>query len=229
MREELAEAARICARMGLVEAFGHVSARLPDGGFLITSIGPLIGADAAEALELSDGGELLHGDAALLPLETPLHTALYAARSDVGAACRTHSPHAVAWGASQLIPPIVQGLDGLSGEIAFHGDVDLVTDRARADAAIASLGRSDCLLISANGNLASGRDLAQAVVRAWFLEQRAAAAERVVELADSEGRVFEQRARHYDVESGRAWAWCLAQFGDSATARKESNNQPGRQ
>lgn len=214
MREDVADAARICARMGLVEAFGHVSARLPEGGFMITATRPLPGARAAEVLQLSDEGEIISGEAELLPLETPLHVAIYAARPDVGALCRTHSPHAVAWGARSAVPPLVIGLDGLSGEIALHDDTDLVVEIAAGAAAASSMGDADCLLIRANGNICSGGLLSEAVVRAWFLEQRAANAARIGDAAPLEGEQLARRSRHYDVELVRAWRWCRAQFGD---------------
>ena len=200
--------------MGLVEAFGHVSARLPEGGFMITATRPLPGARAAEVLQLSDKGEIISGEAELLPLETPLHVAIYAARPDVGALCRTHSPHAVAWGARSAVPPLVIGLDGLSGEIALHDDTDLVVEIAAGAAAASSMGDADCLLIRANGNICSGGLLSEAVVRAWFLEQRAANAARIGDAAPLEGEQLARRSRHYDVELVRAWRWCRAQFGD---------------
>lgn len=214
MREEVADAARICARMGLVEAFGHISARLPEGGFLITATRPLLGARAEEVLHLSDSGELINGEAELLPLETPLHTAIYAARPDVEALCRTHSPDAVAWGARSEVPPLIIGLDGLSGTIETHDDSDLVVDEAAAKAAAASMGEADCLLIRANGNICSGGCLGGAVVRAWFLEQRAANAVRIGAAPPLEGEQLARRSRHYDIERERAWRWCRARFGD---------------
>jgi len=214
VREELAEAARICARMGLVEAFGHVSARLPEGGFLITATRPLIGASAADVLQLSDEGELVSGEAELLPLETPLHTAIYASRPSIEALCRTHSPHAVAWGARSEVPPLTIGLDGLSGTIKTHDDSDLVVNEAAAAAAASSMGDADCLLIRANGNICSGGSLSGAVVRAWFLEQRSANAVRIGEAPALEGEQLERRSRHYEIERERAWRWCRERFGD---------------
>lgn len=214
MREDVADAARICARMGLVEAFGHVSARLPDGGFLITATREMLAANPADLLQVSDEGELLSGEPSLLPLETPLHTAIYSARSDVEALCRTHSPHAVAWGARGEVPPLMVGLDGLSGEIALHDDTDLVVDMEAGAAAAASLGQADCLLIRANGNIATAPLLSHAVVRAWFLEQRSANASRIGDAAPLAGQALTLRSRHYEIEQMRAWRWCRARFGD---------------
>lgn len=216
LREELAEAARICARMGLVEGFGHVSARREGGGFMITSTRPMITAQPGDLIEVDEDGGLESGDASIMPLETPVHAAVYRARTDVGAVCRTHSPHAAGWGAREEIPPLILGLEGLSGEIALHHQPDLITDAAAADAAAADLGDADCLLIHSNGMVCTGRDLKEALVRAWFLEQRSATADRTPDAPALPEPVARDRARHYSAEAARAWNWIATRFGEGA-------------
>ncbi len=44
LKQAVADTARMLAASELVGAFGHVSARLPDGGFLITATRPMLGA-----------------------------------------------------------------------------------------------------------------------------------------------------------------------------------------
>ncbi|MFA9400747.1 MAG: class II aldolase/adducin family protein, partial [Acidobacteriota bacterium] len=86
--KDVARAARIIAGAGLIEAFGHVSAR--DGeGMLITATRPLATATAADVHRLGPGAQVPHG-AEDLPLEAPMHAAVYAARPEVDAICRTH-------------------------------------------------------------------------------------------------------------------------------------------
>lgn len=208
---EVATVARLLAAAGLVEAFGHVSARLGGGGFAITSTAPLGRATAAETLACDEGGRPL-GDGGGLPLETPLHAAIYAARDDVGAICRTHSPAAVAAGAGGEVPPVAHGLGGLSGRIALFDDPQLVTDGERAAAAAAALGAGDCLLIRGNGAVATGTSLPEAAVRAWYLEERA----RVWRAGQLElaADALEERSRHYPAEAERAWSWLRWRFGE---------------
>lgn len=209
---EVASTARLLAAAGLVEAFGHVSARIDGDGFAITSTAPLGRATAAEVIACDPGGIPL-GEGAGLPLETPLHAAIYAAREDVGAVCRTHSPAAVAAGAAGAVPPVSHGLGGLSGRVALSADPQLVTERERAAAAAAELGDADCLLIRANGAVATAPTLPAAAVRAWFLEERArvalAAGGAALATAD-----LEERARHYPAELERAWSWLRWRYGE---------------
>lgn len=208
---EVATVARLLAAAGLVEAFGHVSARLDGGGFAITSTAPLGAAAADEVIGCDDAGRPL-GEGAGLPLETPLHAAIYAARDDVGAICRTHSPAAVAAGAAGEVPPVAHGLGGLSGRVALLPDPQLVTDGERAAAAAAALGAGDCLLVRGNGAVATGASLPEAAVRAWYLEERA----RVWRAGQLElpADALEQRSRHYPAEAERAWSWLRWRFGE---------------
>lgn len=204
--------ARLVARAGLVEGFGHVSAR--DGeSFAITSTAPLGTADEASILFVESDRASAEPSPGL-PLEAPLHAAIYAARPDVGAIVRTHSPAAVAAGFGAVTPPVAHGLGGLAGELARLDDPQLVDRPERAERAAAALGAADCLLLRANGSLAVGADLGEATVRAWFLEERARvwlAAERPSGLDPAE---LARRAEHWPAEAGRALAWLRWRFGD---------------
>ncbi len=210
---DVAAHARLLARAGLVEAFGHVSARVPGGGLAITSTAPLATAATATVLVCTAAGEPSVA-AEDLPLETALHAAVYAARDDVGAIARIHSPAAVAAGAIGAVPPVVHGLGGLSGTVACSEDPQLVTDGAAGERAAAALAAADCLLISGNGAVVTAPSLAEAAVRAWFLEERARvwlAADRPPGLSPAE---LDERSRHYPAETIRASAWLRSRFGE---------------
>jgi len=208
----VAETARMIARAGLAEGFGHVSARDGDG-FAITTTAPL-GAAEREAILFVDGAGPGDEPPPGLPLEAPLHAAIYAARPDVGAIVRGHSPAAVIAGLGDGVPAVAHGLGGLAGEIARLDDPQLVDEPRRAESAAAALGAADCLLLRANGNLAVGADLGEATVRAWFLEERSRvwlAGDRDRGLSPAE---LAQRAGHWPAESRRALAWLRWRFGD---------------
>lgn len=222
MRAEVAEAARLLARAGLVDAFGHVSARLPAGGdgadaaaagFLLTSTDPLATQTEASIHRLDASGAVAaEGAAGGVPLEAALHAAVYAARPDVGAICRTHSRAAVVWGVRGTVPPLLHGLGGLAGAVAaWGGDADLVTTAAQGAAVADGLGAADCLLVQANGNVATGATLRQAAVRAWFLEERARVALEAG-LEASPLTDLDHRSRHFAAEEARAWRWLQEAF-----------------
>lgn len=208
---EVAEAARILSGAGLVEAFGHVSVRSGDG-FLITATRPLGASGESDVHPIDRAGNAPEG-AADVPLETPMHAAVYEAREDVNAICRTHSPAAVRAGARGQVPPLVHGLGGLAGEVALCGRTDLVTDREAGEQVAQDLGGADALLIRGNGSVATGRSLGEAVVRARYLEERCLVGE---DLDPEEGwraDLLDPRARWFEKETTRAWAWMRWRYG----------------
>jgi HCOMODA/2-hydroxy-3-carboxy-muconic semialdehyde decarboxylase len=216
LAEQVAYAARLIARAGLIEAFGHVSARRPESGFLLTPSTPLLHARAQDVIQLDTAGRVMDGQKALCPLEAPLHAAIYSACHDVGAIVRTHSHAAVIWASRGEVPPLVHGLGGLSGVVTFHHEPQLIASMEAGRAAAGDLGAYDCLLLHANGAVCTAPALPEAVVRAWYLEQRAHVAEhatRARALTDSEAVL---RARHYEHESQHAWEWLKMRFGDPA-------------
>jgi ribulose-5-phosphate 4-epimerase/fuculose-1-phosphate aldolase len=211
----VASTARLIASAGLVEAFGHVSARLPEGGYVITGTGPL-GAATAEQVFICDTDEQSSGRRAGMPLEACMHAAVYGHRKDVDAIVRVHSPSVVVVGLEGALPGVTHGLAGLAGDLAWTADPQLVTDGERARRAAEALGSADCLIIRGNGALVTAENLGDAAVRAWFLEERArvwVASGGRHELSPKE---LETRAGHWPAEAERARAWMQWRFGEGA-------------
>jgi HCOMODA/2-hydroxy-3-carboxy-muconic semialdehyde decarboxylase len=169
-QDDIAEAARVLSALGLVTAFGHVSAR-SGGVMLITPAADLAevtgAAIVAVPLDLPDAGPLPAG----APAEAWAHLALYRARPDAGAIARGQPPSAVAAAAAvpgRLLP--------LHGQAAWLGDFVPVHDRAHllrsaelARAAAADLPAGAALLLRGNGALTLGATPALAVARMWLL------------------------------------------------------------
>jgi HCOMODA/2-hydroxy-3-carboxy-muconic semialdehyde decarboxylase len=196
LRDAVARVARTLCRVGFVEAFGHVSAR--DGEVMhITPTAPLarVGDRERLAVPLDDDAAPSPG----LPLEAPLHRAIYRRRPDVGAIVRTHSRYAVLWGAIPAIPPLAHGLGALGGAVGLHRDPRLVAD---------ALGDGGSLLLAANGSLSVGTGLDEALARAWYLEERARVAWAVgARAAALTPALLAQRTEHVPAELVRATAW----------------------
>jgi HCOMODA/2-hydroxy-3-carboxy-muconic semialdehyde decarboxylase len=234
---EVAQVARVLARLGLVHAFGHVSARAVDnrepgirrsatlphrgtrhrtgpvprgaGRVLLTPTFPPLGElQAGDVLELDPDGRVVGGDAEHRPLEAPLHLAVYAARPDVGAVCRTHGPAVVAVGATGTAPPLLHGFGGMVEPVAVWDDPDLVAGDQVAGRVAGVLGAAPALLLRGNGGLTVGADLDQALARAWCLEDRCrvalAAGGRARPLTPEE---LDRRRRWYHAETVRLARW----------------------
>lgn len=216
-RSDVAATARMLASAGLVEAFGHVSART-ERGFLITSTRPMSGCVAEDVIAV-DAGVPVQGPVDRLPLEMPLHDAIYRSRPGVAAICRGHPPFAVVWGTTKERLPLLHGLGGIAGAVVqVHPEIPLVKSAEHADRVAATLGDDFSMLLAANGALSVGSDLLEAATRLWFLEERA----RVVVQARSarigmearHQRIWKARMEDSGAELVRAKRWMLRTFGE---------------
>ena len=222
LKAEVAATARMLAAAGLVEAFGHVSARLDTGGFLITPTLPMLDAVGGTVITVDGTGTVVDNPANAAPLETPLHAAVYRARADVAAICRGHGPAMVAWGVSVEDLPLRHGLGAIAGvTIPVHPDFDLIASAESGDRAVATLGSHHGALLRANGGFAVGADLLEAATRLWFMEERARV---VLAAAPSAGSDIEwgHRLTHTGAELRRAKAWFAARFGAAGPGAQQA-------
>ena len=169
----LVASARALAAHGLVDAFGHVSARTGAASALITPALPM-----AAVREESQLVELPLGELDELPAGAPkeawVHWAIYRARPEVGAICRGQppSPLAVAAVADEL--PALLGQGAIAGApVPIYGDSRLVRERGRAEQLAAHLGEADSLIMRGNGALATASTPGRAMARLYLLERSA--------------------------------------------------------
>src|SRR6202163_3199637 len=96
VREEICRLGRSLFERGLTPgSSGNISAKLDDGGWLVTPTNASLGLlDPARLSRLDAHGGLLSGDAPTK--EVPLHTALYQTRGSARAVVHLHSTHSVA-------------------------------------------------------------------------------------------------------------------------------------
>jgi HCOMODA/2-hydroxy-3-carboxy-muconic semialdehyde decarboxylase len=168
-RDEVAEAANVLARLGLVTAYGHVSARA-GASMLITPAADLArvtGASVLEVpLEVTADGTLPAG----VPAEAWAHLALYQARPDAAAIARAQpaSAFAAAATARSLVP--LHGQAAWLGEsVPVHDGAALLRSPERAQSAARSLPAGEALLLRGNGALTLGATPGIAVARMWLL------------------------------------------------------------
>jgi HCOMODA/2-hydroxy-3-carboxy-muconic semialdehyde decarboxylase len=168
LREEVAEAARVLARLGLVTAFGHVSARA-GGTMLITPAADLAGVTAAQVIEVPFAawdGTLPPG----APAEAWAHLALYRARPDAAAVARAQPPGAFAVAAAVSVMVPLHGQAAWLGEaVPVHDEAALLRSAGRAERAARGLPEGEALLLRGNGALTLGATPGLAVARIWLL------------------------------------------------------------
>ena len=191
LRGEVAEAANVLARLGLVTAFGHVSARAGES-MLITPAADLAGVTAASVIEVPlataappagalpagalpagalPAGALPAGALpAAVPAEAWAHLALYRARPDTAAIARAQPPRAFAVTAVVTTMVPVHGQAAWLGEsVPVYDDAGLLRSAGSAERAARCLPAGEALLLRGNGALTLGASPGLAVARMWLL------------------------------------------------------------
>src|SRR6201989_1425053 len=119
-RGEVAGAARVLARLGLVTAYGHVSARAGEA-MLITPAADLAGVTASSAIQGPLAARSLRAG---VPAEAWAHLALYRARPEVAAIARAQP------GGAFAVAAVVTMMVPLHGQAAWLGESVPVYDDA---------------------------------------------------------------------------------------------------
>lgn len=169
----LAEAVRILTRAGAIDHSGHGSLRRDAQSCLINS-GASVRATLTEAdiVAIDWQGQLLEGEVRA-PLEYPIHTAIYQARSDVGAILHTHPR----W--STLLTMVGKPYRAVFGQGALLGEVPVfdsplsVNTEARGRELAEVLGGGRAVLLKSHGAVIVGADLLECFALTVYLEENA--------------------------------------------------------
>jgi HCOMODA/2-hydroxy-3-carboxy-muconic semialdehyde decarboxylase len=167
MRAVVAEAGNVLARLGLVTAYGHVSARAGED-MLITPAADLAQVTASQviAVPLTTAPPLPAG----VPAEAWAHLALYRARPDAAAIARAQPASALAAAATttSLVP--LHGQAAWLGEsVPVHDSAALLRSPELAERAARSLAVGEAVLLRGNGAITLGATPGLAVARMWVL------------------------------------------------------------
>jgi ribulose-5-phosphate 4-epimerase/fuculose-1-phosphate aldolase len=193
LRRDVALANRIVHAAGLVSAFGHVSARVPDtDSFLFPRRASPALAHPERLLVLDLDGNRREGQGEP-NTEFWIHARIYAARPDVGAVAHVHSPACV------VLAQIGQELKLLHNSAGVFADgvplferIGLIRTRELGDQVAATLGPRRAMLLRGHGANVAETDVRRAAVVACFLEEAADLQLRA--LAAAGGRVDALRA-----------------------------------
>jgi HCOMODA/2-hydroxy-3-carboxy-muconic semialdehyde decarboxylase len=165
-RRDLVEAAHVLARLGLVTAYGHVSAQA-GASMLITPAADLGTVTEATVVELPLVASSLPPAA---PAEAWAHLALYRARPDAGAIARAQPASAFAAAATTMSLAPLHGQAAWLGEsVPVHDSAHLLRSAELAERAARTLPTGEALLLRGNGALTLGATPGVAVARMWLL------------------------------------------------------------
>jgi HCOMODA/2-hydroxy-3-carboxy-muconic semialdehyde decarboxylase len=170
IKENVIHAAHILINRGICEAFGHVSARLPEKDlFVITPKASMGAVDGTEDLVTIDmQGHRVDGKN-VEPLETWIHTCIYRMRPDAGGIARTHSFTTSVFSIiGEGVKPVHDFGAILLGEVPVFQDSHLIENE---EIGLRLAGAA--ALLRGNGTAVLGKDIIEATIRAIYLEESA--------------------------------------------------------
>ena len=181
--ETLVTANRILAHEGVVDAFGHVSARHPDNPtrfWLSRARAPEL-IEAADIMEHALDGEPLHADGREPYSERFIHAAIYEARPDVQSVVHHHSHSVIPFGITgERIRPVLHMCASIGPEVPLwdshdnFGDTTLLVSNLNMGRDFARvLGKNRCALMRGHGCSVVGASVQSAVFTAIYLEVNA--------------------------------------------------------
>jgi ribulose-5-phosphate 4-epimerase/fuculose-1-phosphate aldolase len=181
--EELALANRILAHEGVLDAFGHVSARHPrdPGRYLLSrSRSPLL-IEPADILEFTLDSKPVKPPNVHLYAERVIHGCIYQARSDVMAVVHHHAPAVMPFCiAGKPIVPVFHLGAAMGEEAPFwdqhdeFGDTNLLVVKPEEGHSLArTLAQHSAVLLNRHGATVVGGGLKELVSRTIFMCQNA--------------------------------------------------------
>ena len=224
---DLVLANRILAHEGIVDAFGHVSARHPvnPGRYLISrSLAPeLVQGEDILALDL-DSNPVGVTNAALY-LERFIHGEIYRRRPDVHAIVHSHSPTTIPFGITGVKLRPVFHMSGFLGKAppifeirdqVKHSDM-LVRTPALGVALAQALGPHSLALMRGHGNVVVATDIKVAVYRAIYCEANARLQLQALQLDPKPRYLSDTEAAQADATNmkviGRPWRYWAERAG----------------
>lgn len=175
IRCELAAAFRLAALFGWDDQLAtHMSARLPDGTFLLNPLGLLFEEITASNLMRMDlDGNVLEipEGLSLNPAAFGVHSSVLEGRADANCAIHFHSRDGVAVSAlKEGLLPLSQNALNIWHDIAYH-DYQGVVDAKREKVALQrDLGDKHMLILRNHGTLSLGSTIGAAFFRIYALE-----------------------------------------------------------
>src|ERR1700733_11402117 len=181
--EDIVIGSRVLADFGVLDGFGHVSARGPKNPnhFLMSrSLAPAL-VTADDIMEFDLDGNAVDARGRTLFLERFIHSEIYKARPDVMSVVHTHSPGVVPFTVSQVpLRPMYHNAAFLAAGAPVwdirkdFGETDmLVRDPARGKSLTERLGDKSVVLMRGHGDVTVGPSVKMAVFRAYYTDVNA--------------------------------------------------------
>jgi HCOMODA/2-hydroxy-3-carboxy-muconic semialdehyde decarboxylase len=181
--EDIVTGSRVLADFGVLDGFGHVSARHPTNPnhFLLSrSLAPAL-VTADDIMEFDLDGNAVGNSGRSVFLERFIHSEIYKARPDVMSVVHTHSPGVIPFTVSQApLRPMYHNAAFLAAGAPVwdirkdFGETDmLVRDPSLGKSLAQTLGDKSVVLMRGHGDVTVGPSVKVAVFRAYYTDVNA--------------------------------------------------------
>lgn len=182
--EDLALANHILVNQGVLDGFGHISARhphKPDRFLIARSMAPAL-VEVADIVEVDLDGQVHDTQNRRTYLERFIHSAIYKARPDVMSVIHSHSPAVIPFGVTGARLRPICHMSGFLGAVTPVYDIRhaagdstdlLVSNQALGESLAQTLGKSNVALMRGHGSVTVGNSIKQAVFRGIYTEKNA--------------------------------------------------------
>ena len=218
--EDLVAANRILADQGVLDGYGHVSARHdrdPDRYLLSRSLAPEL-VTAGDIMEYDLDSRPVDARGRTAYLERFIHGEVYRTRPDVKAIVHHHAPSVIPFGTSTVpLRPLYHMAAFLGGGVpvfdiraAAGGPTDMLVSSAALGQALArGLGEHSAILMRGHGAVVVGASVPQAVARSVYMEIDARVAAQAIALGGEVRYLDAEEARRaqaaVEATLGRPW------------------------
>ncbi|MCP3477446.1 class II aldolase/adducin family protein [Bradyrhizobium sp. CCGUVB1N3] len=181
--EDIVVGSRVLAELGVLDGFGHVSARDPKGPnhFLMSrSLAPAL-VTADDIMEFDLDGNAVDAKGRSVFLERFIHSEIYKARPDVMAVVHTHSPGVIPFTVSQAgLRPVFHNAAFLAAGAPVwdirkdFGETNMLVSNSAIGKGLAlALGDKTVVLMRGHGDATVGPSVKVAVFRAYYTDVNA--------------------------------------------------------
>jgi ribulose-5-phosphate 4-epimerase/fuculose-1-phosphate aldolase len=181
--DDIVIGSRILAEFGVLDGFGHVSARSPakPSHFLMArSLAPAL-VTTEDIMEFDGDGNAVDPRGRAVFLERFIHAEIYKARPDVMAVVHTHSPGVVPFTVSPMpLRPVYHNAAFLAAGAPVwdirkdFGETDMLVRSPAIGASLAqALGNKPVVLMRGHGDVTVGPSVKVAVFRAYYTDVNA--------------------------------------------------------
>jgi HCOMODA/2-hydroxy-3-carboxy-muconic semialdehyde decarboxylase len=181
---KVAQANRILYKLGILDGFGHLSARMdnsPEHFLLSRNRAPAL-IQPSDIMVYNMDGEPANPTEEKSYLERYIHSEIYRQRPDVMAVVHSHSASLIPFGVTNVELKPIYHMSGFLGEGAARFEIRdavgddndlLVRDRHMGEALATSLARKNFVLMRGHGGTIVAPSVEIAVYRAYYVETNA--------------------------------------------------------